>query len=53
MFFGNDFERATQNPRARMWRGPQAHGLRPKIDQAIIFVMRLVVERDVDGHGNL
>jgi hypothetical protein len=24
--------------------------LRPKIDQAVILVMRLVVQRDVDGH---
>jgi hypothetical protein len=27
--------------------------LRPKIDQPVILVMRLVVQRDVDGHGDL
>jgi hypothetical protein len=33
-----------------MRRGPQADDLRTEIDEAVIFVVRLVVERDVDGH---
>ena len=50
MFFRHDLQRIAQNPRARMRRGPQPHDLRAKIDQPVIFVMRLVVKRDVDGH---
>ncbi len=34
-----------------MRRGPQPDGLRPKMDQPVILVMRLVVQRDVDGHN--
>ena len=33
-----------------MRRGPQPHDLRAEIDQPVVLVMRLVVERDVDGH---
>jgi hypothetical protein len=32
-------------------RGPEPHDLRAERDEAVVFVMRLVVKRDVDGHG--
>ena len=50
MFFRRDFQRVAQNARPRMRRGPQPHDLRAEIDQPVVFVVRLVVERDVDGH---
>jgi hypothetical protein len=53
MFFRFDAERVTQNPRARMRRGPQPDDLRAKPDQSIVPVMGLVMERNVNGHSDL
>jgi hypothetical protein len=52
MLFGPDFQRVAQNPRAGMRRGPEAHDLRAEMDQPVVFVMRFVMERDVNGHGS-
>ena len=49
-FSGVIAERITQDARARMRRGPQPDDLRPEVDQPVVLVMRLVMERDVDGH---
>ena len=53
MLFRRDAERIAQNPRARMRRGPQPDDLRAEIDQPVVLVMGLVVERDVNGHSDL
>ena len=45
-----DAQRVAEDARARMRRGPQAHHLRPERDEPVVLVVRLVVERDVDGH---
>ncbi len=52
MFFRFDPERVAQNPRARMRRRPQPDDLRAERNQPVVSVMRFVMERDVDGHGN-
>ena len=36
-----------------MRRGPQTDDLRPKVDQPVVSVTRLVMKRDVDGHGEI
>ena len=50
MFFRPDFQLVAQNPRTRMRRGPQSDDLRTEVDKPVVLVVRLVVERDVDGH---
>ena len=50
MLFRFDLERVTQNARARMRRGAEPHNLRAEVDEPVVFVMGLVMERDVDRH---
>src|SRR5439155_24146651 len=47
----SDLERIAQDRRARVRRRPQTDGLRAKIDRAVVFVVRDVVQCDVDRHG--
>src|SRR6186713_1352328 len=46
-----DLERIAQDRRPRMRRRPQTDGLRAKIDRTVVFVVRDVVQCDVDRHG--
>src|SRR3954463_11364165 len=46
-----DLERIAQDRRARVRRRPQTDGLRAEIDRAVVFVVRDVVQCDVDRHG--
>ena len=43
-----DLRQGTQ--RIQLRRGTQPHDLRAERDEPVVFVVRLVVERDVDGH---
>ena len=53
MFFWFDLEGVAQDARARMRCGPESHDLGSKCDEPVVFVMRLMVERDVNGHGSV
>src|SRR3954451_6257992 len=46
-----DLERIAQDRRARVRRRPQTDGLRAEIDRTVVFVVRDVVQCDVDRHG--
>ncbi len=53
MLLGRDAQRIAEDAGARMRRGPQPHNLRAQIHQPVVLVMRLMMERDVDGHYRL
>ncbi len=46
-----DLQRVRQDARAAVRRGAQAHDLGAEAHEAIVAVVRDVIERDMDGHG--
>jgi hypothetical protein len=53
VLFRTDLQRIGKDACPRMRTRTQANDLRPEIDQAIVVIVRDVIQCDVDGHRRL
>ena len=51
MIFGVDLQGIRQDRRAAVRRGSEAYDLRTERNSAIVTIVRLVRERDANGHS--